>query len=1505
MRKIKFVSLSKPSKSINESSNLFTGEFGGKSFRDCDLVFGPDGTRYVPKDICALVDSAIDIIDGLNYGLMSGYIASLPIVYTFQVGTMATDASHIFINPGFVLELLKMCGNNPIGIGFVITHEVYHVLFKHHERAAAHPERFTDHRRENMAMDYEINWVIEHSYPLEDDDDPDSQYNPDGSRVQIFDGITKRCNGCIDPKFAGMLWEDIYDQLDGADDYQDPKEENNQEVVYSKDFQDGFRDGCEKAIRELRAQGLVECSIPNVQCGMMMLLEASQAVAQGTYDDGFEEGYKRTMDAVMQALGQGQQSGGSNQMQMPPEAPIPNLPNITLKNPPARVPSSQKQQQNANINKPNITNSSSSSQSKQDQDDNQNKQSGQGDGQGGQSDQQDVRDNNLGGQSTQGDQEQGDNQQGAQGPQSSSQGLGQQQGQQAQGNQGQGSQGVGQDDTSSSTKNIGQGQDMGNLTVIGVTKGYSGKEDSTKGSHILSADDGAKIAEDAGYNDGSDSSTFIGKDNKFSDLESVKSTLRKLGQIMDNSAIGRNGTVIGSSGKPGSGMMGQIGGIINDIYTPDVNWKKLLKRYLKGFKTHIEDIGYNKKHIIYGRYNRIKDKEGESAKRLLVCVDTSGSVVSSGDYLRRIVANVAEIVTKLGVKYIDVIQFAGDVYKDTEFRGTTPPPADKFAIEVETGGTDYDALFDYIQSRYLDHRKSFQAAVIFTDMDVSYYVNGNSPYFSKNKPPYAKKTVWMILNDNPQSSEQLGRKLFGKSIFVSPKDFDKNLNFVQDEKTGDKNIEESLSYVPKCMNRYILQHLNEGNPFGTIKKKKPSVSNISVNSLDNGNDSTPAPKRFKPLGISSRKALDVFNPEDEYHFDKPQTYELIYEWLDSKINVGAAKNKYSEVYLFASKAAMQKNEYRFKNGNSRYAYIHPKTGEIVFYGDLILYSKALELPDFIKFATVHGDLIIGNNTKITELPTGLPAIVNGDVNIVGCPKITSLVNGPIKADKYIVTACRNLKSLDGAPEKCDLFFSDKFTQNDYINYLADTYGIHENLVFKRKKFLNEAFNSTKLTALANNPLNRDALQAMRNIKIMWSEIPDAIVNPIYNNVAKSLAKRRDDNKSGEFGIYIWCDKDDKIWLIGTGNNKLNKEMPDADYSKGKGWLYIAPGFFDILKQRIALVRYINDMKVNVAYLPQNMNINDMQKQCLDLGIKYDNDTIYKVAAKGFVHDQSELTFYHLLLVPDLCCHAYLIQGTKDPKLDKDDPVAHFSYKNSLAIRSALNKKRANAIKDIIVQGRNLNPNDPAYKKYFENYYMTDQRILDKFMRVRNLTSMISLITDEIQAVETMRIDMRKRLRNINATSGSFDISDMLYKKFCDQPVQVFTTSARDSIDTLREVIKKRNELDSRDFERIDSDMQRMFQKVLKDTPLDCNEYSSQYLSPIGATYNEDTTVYTFTVIWASLYTQIVTSMAELNAVVDKINDGSYSLDEFSKYIMYSLHDMTKYLDVVNNRRRAY
>ena len=1459
MNKIKFISLSK-SCSLNESASS-TGEFGGRSFRDCDVVYGPDGTRYIPKDICALVDNAIEILDGLNYGLMRGYLISLPIVYTFSIPTMATDGSHIFINPGFVLELLRVCDNNPIGIAFVITHEIYHVLFKHHERRANRLTEFPDVRRANMAMDYEINWVIEHAYPMNDDDNPSENFDENGNRIQIFDGITKACSGLIDPRFKGMVWENIYDKIDDSM-FPQEKEEDNKEVVYSKDFQDGFRDGCEKAIRELRAQGLVECSIENAYKGSFMLCEASQTVFQGTYNDGFEEGYKRTMAMVMGILNPTnnnnmQPSGVSSDIS---EAPIPNLPDITLKNPPANTP---KQENNNNINVPSITNlsSNSSSQSKssssQSSSSDQQAQSNQASGQGGQGDQ--DKQMNQGGQSAQGGQgDQGDqSMQSAQGGQG---GQGDQSMQSAQGGQG------GQANPTSSNA-----QSPGNLTIVGISKGYSGKEKTTIGNHILSQDDGKKLADDAGYDDGSNSDTYVGKDNKFNDIEAVKATIRKLGQIIDNAAINIDGTIVGSTRSPGTGMMGEIGGIINKLYTPDVNWKQVLKRYLKGFNVKMEDIGYNKKYITYGRYNRLMDKEGKSAKRLLICVDTSNSVIGSGDYLRRIVANVAEIVTKLGIKYINVIQFADGVYRDTEFRGLTPPPADKFGIKVSTGGTNYDKVFEYIDSNYVDKKKRFQAVVFFTDMDVAYYMK-YSPYFNKDIPKYSNKTVWMILTDSANPREEVGKKLFGKQIFVSQKDFDKNMNFIKDT---------NESFKSSCMNRRLSLMLNEGSPFKKIKKATPIETDDVTDTSADGQRKGIFARRMSAL--KARRLLKSNNIEIADHTSK--NYEAISNWIHKTFG-----NNYNNV-IFINGENEYKYYSKYRYRHQTVFYLNDATGCLNVIGDLVLLGdQALDLPNIVNFDVVDGNLIIGNCINVTSLPAGLPQVVSGNVTIFGMRNIKDLEGSPISVgNTFSVTACKKLVSLEGAPEKCGYFYSDKFTANDYHDYLVDAYGINENLHSKANTHLNEAFKSSKLTSLFNNPLNKEALKALKRINIMWSEIPDSIVNPIYNNVARSIQKRRDDNASGEFGIYIWCDASDKIYIIATGNNKFNRNI-NSDWSDGKGWLYVDPTLIDILNQRIEIINYANRYiygMTSATYNKLNQQFNNSYDEarlyCKELGIKYDNKNIAKTAAKStsaYGITIRDVTYYHLLMIPDLCCHAYLIQGTKDPRLSTDDTVAHFSYNNSKAIRTKLQESRANAIKDIIVQGRQLNQRDPAYKKYFEQYYLTDEKILEKFMTVRNCSSLAILIEDEIECVRKLRSEIRRDiLNNFKPSDKDIDTIDLLYNRFNKMSISPFIDSAKKSLRAVKLVCKSKNQ-DAIKY------LLTTLQNAYKDICLNKDKMVTAYnnneigIPGISKYFDKSQTdigieeINNFTIVWVACYTSIIQDCASLRVMLDKFKSGN-------------------------------
>ena len=100
------------SNNINEEA-LFNKVPG---FRDLDYVIGPDGEVYKPKFIMALVNNACDILMQLTQGTVTKYLGALPILYTFGVPTMATDGAFIYINPGFVMELYRMCGIDFDGI---------------------------------------------------------------------------------------------------------------------------------------------------------------------------------------------------------------------------------------------------------------------------------------------------------------------------------------------------------------------------------------------------------------------------------------------------------------------------------------------------------------------------------------------------------------------------------------------------------------------------------------------------------------------------------------------------------------------------------------------------------------------------------------------------------------------------------------------------------------------------------------------------------------------------------------------------------------------------------------------------------------------------------------------------------------------------------------------------------------------------------------------------------------------------------------------------------------------------------------------------------------------------------------------------------------------------------------------------------------------------------------------------------------------------------------------
>lgn len=196
-----------------------------------DVVIGPDGKEYNTKELRHRVETTKKQLKAqyTKYGAMAAIMDSWVVVATFneEIQTMATDGLRLFINIPWGLSL------NSLQWNAVIMHEICHVLYLHLIREAE--AGMTDHFRANCAGDYEINLAIEEF-------------------EECFKGVFKSMDCLYDTQWTGMPYEDIYDKL--PDSGQGPTEP--QKMDYPKDWQDGYRDGWNDAIKELRAKGLVK-----------------------------------------------------------------------------------------------------------------------------------------------------------------------------------------------------------------------------------------------------------------------------------------------------------------------------------------------------------------------------------------------------------------------------------------------------------------------------------------------------------------------------------------------------------------------------------------------------------------------------------------------------------------------------------------------------------------------------------------------------------------------------------------------------------------------------------------------------------------------------------------------------------------------------------------------------------------------------------------------------------------------------------------------------------------------------------------------------------------------------------------------------------------------------------------------------------------------------------------------------------------------------------------------
>lgn len=177
-----------------------------KTLEEYDEVVNPRTGNKV--DMKKLLFDQRCVISQINahYPFFSTLIDKLKFVYCWSVSTQATDGVRLLINPEFTAGLdIHMKA-------FVLMHEAMHCALCHMTRAK---RRGDDHRRSNVAGDYEIN----------------------GTLVDTGIWTAEEIKEFLyDPKFSGLSYETIYDRVSG-------NEGRDNDDLGSDDGNEGPQDG--------------------------------------------------------------------------------------------------------------------------------------------------------------------------------------------------------------------------------------------------------------------------------------------------------------------------------------------------------------------------------------------------------------------------------------------------------------------------------------------------------------------------------------------------------------------------------------------------------------------------------------------------------------------------------------------------------------------------------------------------------------------------------------------------------------------------------------------------------------------------------------------------------------------------------------------------------------------------------------------------------------------------------------------------------------------------------------------------------------------------------------------------------------------------------------------------------------------------------------------------------------------------------------------------------------
>ena len=606
------------------------------------------------------------------------------------------------------------------------------------------------------------------------------------------------------------------------------------------------------------------------------------------------------------------------------------------------------------------------------------------------------------------------------------------------------------------------------------------------------------------------------------------------------------GNLFPDAKNPGDKLAGKI--LANR--KPVIDWKAKLRKFLNKGKPEPEET-YRKDNVSSDRLDTyIPDDPDDGkriGKRIVIFIDTSGSVCSDENDLYQLVSEVQGVAQQCKVEWIDLYAFSDSVYNiatgdsghiAVEIRPSTIKQKGWGILNPASGGTNYLDAFATIYDNYYKNKRAFDAIIFFTDTDIlglgQYTGNLNKVGDNINiVSNWAKKTLWCIIDGHGTSLREIYDHLPIRS---------KVNNIIQISKS---------EFYGQCTN-FVTEAAIESSNKASIFRKLA------------GNDGIVRNKSEKPRAISAedrrRQAVRIARESGDMRYFQP-----IIDWMDQycigspkfmMINSDQKTLQSDNDIIYSITDDLKIKIYTTQKVEFK-KYIYKKNG----------YTYRC-IPDFIHIESINGSFVLADNSVIVEMPNNFIDTVYGAIFIENCPGLRSLKNMPKIRRQSTNSKVSQLLGQDydyvynydgdgglhihGCPKITRKDLDDYENMSKELNTVSDTYSspiridtdipydFNENysIKYNHKNILNEAFSSNLLTVLYDK--NKNIMSYItKQLPIAWSEIDDDLVT-LYKNYGrvKDLisGSKNLNNQKNLHGIMIFTDGNDNINFVTAGNS---------------------------------------------------------------------------------------------------------------------------------------------------------------------------------------------------------------------------------------------------------------------------------------------------------------------------------------------------------------------------------